>query len=121
MCKGLHAELHFQCINSKSVSKVLQNQRIHWKNYLLCKVSILVKFCRTIISKLKYQINFSPEKRDRIDVISYFMPPESKKVNEEYLLYDLIGVIGAVVELWVFALDFQFLVFTRYCFSLEKK
>ena len=48
------------------------------------------------ISKLKYQINFSPEKRDRIDVISYFMAPESKKVNEEYLLYDLIGVIGAV-------------------------
>ena len=35
-------------------------------------------------------------KRNRIDVTTYFMPPETKKVAVEYLLYDLIGVIGAV-------------------------
>ena len=35
-------------------------------------------------------------KRNRIDITTYFMPPETKKVAVEYLLYDLIGVIGAV-------------------------
>ena len=35
-------------------------------------------------------------KRNRIDFISYFLPPERKKIAEEYLLYDVIGVIGAV-------------------------
>ena len=35
-------------------------------------------------------------KRNRIDFISYFLPPERKKIAEEYLLYDIIGVIGAV-------------------------
>ena len=39
---------------------------------------------------------FRKEKINRIVFVTFFMPPQTKKVAEEYLLYDTVGVIGAV-------------------------
>ena len=57
-------------------------------------------------------------KRNRIDVTTYFMPPETKKVAVEYLLYDLIGVIGAVGG--TMGLFIGFSMFGKYYFVLLK-
>ena len=74
---------------------VLQNQRVLWKNHLHCKVN---SFANLIVRHHSPKFTFycSPKKRNRIDVVSYFLPPERKKIAEEYLLYDIIGVVGAV-------------------------
>ena len=57
-------------------------------------------------------------KRNRIDVTTYFMPPETKKVAVEYLLYDLIGVIGAVGG--TMGLFIGFSMFGKYIYVLLK-
>ena len=58
-------------------------------------------------------------KRNRIDVTTYFMPPETKKVAVEYLLYDLIGVIGAVGG--TMGLFIGFSMFGKYILCVVKK
>ena len=50
--------------------------------------------CR--INAYSGKITYTEVVKDRFAICYYYLPPATKEVAEEYLIYDIIGVIGAV-------------------------
>ena len=55
---------------------------------------ICPRSCR--INAYSGKITYTEVVKDRFAIAYYYLPPATKEVAEEYLIYDIIGVIGAV-------------------------
>ena len=55
---------------------------------------ICPRSCR--INAYSGKITYTEVVKDRFAIAYYYLPPATKEVAEEYLIYDFIGVIGAV-------------------------
>ena len=55
---------------------------------------ICPRSCR--INAYSGKITYTEVSKDRFAICYYYLPPAIKEVAEEYLIYDFIGVIGAV-------------------------